>query len=90
MARVLQEIAVLGLLADVVLLVVAMALGGVDGNAGCAAGTFVALVLVRHGLDGLAQRLRHWLLRYIRRNVAARSSFRGDTTRSSFRGSPQG
>src|SRR5258707_306346 len=51
--RVLRQIAVCGLFADVVLLVVAMSLGGVEGNAGRAAGAFVALVVLgdrRHGV----------------------------------------
>ena len=51
-ARILRQIAVRGLFADVVLLVVAMALGGVEGNAGRAAGALVALVFVGNGLDG--------------------------------------
>src|SRR4051812_31305272 len=42
-AGVLHEIAVGGLFADVVLFVVAMALGGVEGNVGLAAGALVAL-----------------------------------------------
>ena len=46
-AGVLGQIAVLGLFADVVLLVVAMALGGVERNAGRAAGALVALVVLR-------------------------------------------
>jgi hypothetical protein len=73
--RVLRQVAVRGLFADVVLLVVAMALGRVAGNAGCATGALVALVLVRHGLDGFAQRFRHSLLHYIGRNVTVRTSF---------------
>src|ERR1700736_989599 len=54
-ARVLRQIAMRGLFADVVLLVVAMALGGIEGNAGRAAGALVALVVVGHGL----KRFRH-------------------------------
>src|SRR5262245_26213029 len=50
---VLREIAVGGLLADVVLLVVAMALGGVEGNVGRAAGALVALVVLRNERDVL-------------------------------------
>ena len=42
----------IALLADVVLLVVAMALGGVDGSAGRAAGALVALVVFRDGRCG--------------------------------------
>ena len=45
-AGVLRHVAVVGLFADVVLLVVAMALGGVEGNAGRAAGALVALVVL--------------------------------------------
>src|ERR1700716_1590218 len=40
--RVLHQIPVSGLLADILFLVVAMALGGVEGNAGRAAGALVA------------------------------------------------
>jgi hypothetical protein len=43
---------VLGLLADVVFLVVAMALGGVDGNLGRAAGPLVTLVVLGNRFDG--------------------------------------
>src|SRR5205823_3341297 len=57
-AGVLREIAVRGLFADVVLLVVAMALGGVEGNVGLAAGALVAPVVHGNGRDGL-RRLRH-------------------------------
>ena len=52
MAGVLRQVAVGGLLADVVLLVVAMALGSVEGNGRRAAGTLVALVAVGDGSDG--------------------------------------
>src|SRR4051794_1275706 len=52
MAGVLHEIAVRGLFANVVLLVVAMAFGGVEGNGGRAAGALVALVVVGNGRDG--------------------------------------
>ena len=54
LARVLRQIAVLGLFADVVLLVVAMALGGVERNAGRAAGALVALVVLGDGRCGLS------------------------------------
>src|SRR5438876_8039164 len=63
-AGVLREIAVRGLLADVVLLVVAMALGGVEGNSGLAAGALVTLVILGNGLDGL-RTLRHSIPLYI-------------------------
>src|SRR5882724_2794754 len=58
-AGVLGQVAVRSLLADVVLLVVAMALGGVEGNGGRAAGALVALVVVGNGRDGFGGRLRH-------------------------------
>src|SRR3977135_901576 len=58
-AGVLREIAVLGLLADVLLLVVAMALGGVEGNAGRAAGALVALVLFGNRVEGFVHRFCH-------------------------------
>lgn len=49
-----------GLLTDVLLLVVATAFGGVDGNRGHAAGTLVALVFVGTGctvfVSGFAMR----------------------------------
>jgi len=61
-ARVLHHVAVIALLADVVLLVVAVALGGVEGNAGRAAGTLVALVAGGDGGDGFGRRFRHRLL----------------------------
>jgi hypothetical protein len=54
-ARVLHHVAVIALLADVVLLVVAMALGSVEGNGRRAAGTLVALVAVGDGSDGFGQ-----------------------------------
>ena len=63
MAGVLRQVAVGGLLADVVLLVVAMAFGGVEGNGRRAAGALVALVVVGNGLDGFGRRFRHAVLR---------------------------
>ena len=77
-ARILRQIAVRGLFADVVFLVVAMALGGVEGNAGRAAGALVALVFVGNGLDGFGQRLCHCSLRYARRETTpiASTAFR--------------
>jgi hypothetical protein len=47
------------LLSDVLFLVVAMALGGVEGNAGGAAGALVALVVFGNRLDGFGQWLGH-------------------------------
>jgi hypothetical protein len=70
MAGVLHEIAVRGLFADVVLLVVAMALGGVEWNGRRAAGPLVTLRLLRNGLDGLVQRLCHrWSPLFARSNA---------------------
>src|SRR5882724_10587944 len=66
-AGVLDQIAVRGLLADVVLLVVAMALGGVERNTGRAAGALVALVVVGNGLNVPGRGFRHHCLRYARR-----------------------
>ncbi len=63
-AGILDQIAVRGLLADVVLLVVAMAPGGVERNAWCAAGALVALVVVGNGPDRRGLRFRHHRLRY--------------------------
>src|SRR5436309_2245923 len=51
-ARVLRHVAVLGLFADVVLLVIAMALGGVERNIGRAAGALVALVVLGNRRNG--------------------------------------
>ena len=51
-ARVLHHVAVVTLFADVVLFVVAMALGGVDGNLGRAARPLVTPVVLRNRLDG--------------------------------------
>jgi hypothetical protein len=58
-ARILHHVAVLALFADVVLLVVAVALGGVDGSVGRAAGALVALVVIGNGLDGFWLPLFH-------------------------------
>jgi hypothetical protein len=58
-ARVLHQIAVRGLFADVVLLVVAMAFGGVEGNGGRTAGALVALVVVGNRRDGFRHGFRH-------------------------------
>src|SRR2546430_2813096 len=76
-AGVLREIAVGGLLANIVLLVVAMALGGVEGNVGRAAGALVALVI----LGDRRNSLRHHGLRYQRKEPtpAATKSFPGTT-----------
>src|SRR5438105_750235 len=49
----------LGLLADVLFFVVAMAFGGVDGNLGRAARSLVALVVLGNRLDGFLQRFCH-------------------------------
>src|SRR4030088_2621954 len=57
--RILHQIPVLRLLADVLFLVVAMAPGGVEGNAGCAAGALVALVFLGNRLDGFGQWFCH-------------------------------
>jgi hypothetical protein len=51
-ARILHQIPMVPLLANVVLLVIAVALGGVEGDFGVAAGALVALVVFRDGLDG--------------------------------------
>jgi len=59
MAGVLRQIAVRGLFADVVLFIVAMALGGVQGNTGGAARPLVALVVLRDRLDGFCERFCH-------------------------------
>jgi hypothetical protein len=42
----------IALFADIVFFVVAVALGGVEGDFGFAAGALVALVVFRDGLDG--------------------------------------
>ena len=65
-AGVLCQVAVLALFADIVLLVIAMAPGGVDGNFGRAAGTLVALVLFGNRRDGFGPRLRHQFLHLAR------------------------
>jgi hypothetical protein len=62
--RVLRHVAVFGLFADVVLLVVAMALGGIERNIGRAAGALVALVILRDGRNGF----RHHDLRINEKN----------------------
>src|SRR6185437_11801381 len=51
-AGVLRQVAVLALFADVVLLVIAMAPGGVERHAGSAAGALVALVVLGDRRDG--------------------------------------
>jgi hypothetical protein len=51
-ARILHEIPMRGLFADVVLLVVAVAPGGVERDFGVAAGALVGLVVFGDGLDG--------------------------------------
>src|SRR3979411_794168 len=51
-ARILHQIPVVALLADVVFFVVAVALGGVERDFGFAAGALMALVVFRDGLDG--------------------------------------
>jgi hypothetical protein len=81
-ARVLRQIAVRGLFANVVLLVVAMAPGGVDGNAGRAAGALVAPVVVGNGLDGLCRRLCHACLRCLPKGTTrvVTVSFRRNTS----------
>src|SRR6476660_733852 len=58
-AGVLRQIAVRGLLADVVFLVVAMALGGIERHVGRTAGALVALVMLRNGRDVFGRRLCH-------------------------------
>src|SRR5258707_8189233 len=68
-AGVLRHVAVLGLLADVVFFVVAMALGGVDGNLGRAARSLVALVILGNRLDGFLQRLCHHRSPLLMRNA---------------------
>src|SRR3954470_20357795 len=77
-ARVLRQIAVLGLFADVVLLVVAMALGGVEGNVGRAAGALVTLVVLRNRRWAFG----HYGLRYQRNEPmpAVEGSFPGNTS----------
>jgi hypothetical protein len=55
-ARVLHQIAVIALFADVVFFVVAVALGGVEGDFGFAAGALVGLVVFRDGLDGFGHK----------------------------------
>src|SRR5260370_1546910 len=74
-AGVLRHVAVLGLLADVVFFVVAMALGGVDGNLGRAARSLVALVILGNRLDGFLQRLCHHLSPLLMMINAARAAF---------------
>ena len=51
-ARILHQIAVVALFADVLFFVVAVALGGVDGDLRLAAGALVALVVFGNGRDG--------------------------------------
>ena len=61
-ARVLRHVAVVALLADVVLLVVAMALGGVDGHLRRAAGPLGTPVLLGNGRNGFFKRFGHQIL----------------------------
>src|SRR5215472_13208045 len=76
MARILREIPVRGLFADVVLLVVAMALGGVERNGGRAAGALVALLVLGNGWEGPVQRLCHCWSPLVRESTrGARGSF---------------
>jgi hypothetical protein len=60
---------VVALLADVLFLIITMPLRRVDGNARCAAGALVALVVVRNGFDGFGLLFGHYLLRCIHRNA---------------------
>ena len=60
MAGVLLQVAVRGLLVDVVLLVVAMALGGIDRNFRRAADAFVAGVAVGTGCTVLVMSVSFW------------------------------
>jgi hypothetical protein len=46
---------VVALFADIVFFVVAVALGGVEGDGGGAAGALVALVVIGNGRDGFGQ-----------------------------------
>ena len=57
--RILHHIPVIALLADVLLLVVAMALGGVEGDFGRAAGALVTLIFLGNGLDGFSYGFCH-------------------------------
>jgi hypothetical protein len=76
MAGVLHEIAVRGLLADVVLLVVAMAFCRVQWNGRSAAGSLVALRILRNGLDGFVQRLCHrWSPLLVKANATSGRPF---------------
>src|SRR4051794_25088906 len=59
MAGVLRQVAVGGLFADVVLFVVAVALGGVERDFWRAAGALVAAVVIGNGRDGCVERFRH-------------------------------
>jgi hypothetical protein len=69
---------VIALFADVLLLVVAVALGGVERNIRRAAGAFVTLVVLGNGLDGSRRRSCHAYLRCARRKTTrmARRLFR--------------
>jgi len=66
---------VIALLADVVLLVVAVALGGVDGNFGRAAGALVAPVAVGNGVIALVGGFVIRKLRYSPRMTTPIASF---------------
>src|SRR5258705_8618598 len=58
-ARILHQIPMVALLANIVFFVVAVAFGGVEGDGGGAAGTLVALVVVGNGRDGFGQGFCH-------------------------------
>jgi hypothetical protein len=61
--RILHQIPVSGLLADVLFLVVAMALGGVERTAWRAAGALVALIVFGSGFYGFGLGFCHRCLR---------------------------
>jgi hypothetical protein len=80
--RILHQIPVFALFADVVLFVVAVAFGGVDGNARSAAGALVAPVVAGNGIDGFCLRFCHWVLGQLRRrNVERRATVPGNAAR---------
>src|SRR3954463_13594666 len=78
--RILHQIAVLALFANIVFFVVAVALGGVEGDFGVAAGALVALVVFGDGRDGLGH-ARSPVARRITRGAAR--AFRFGRRRSS-------